>query len=94
MKVDVIGQISQIGDLQVFGENGFKKQEVIIKTVEEYSQFYVIEFTQQKIELLQDLEVGQNVKVTCGLNGREYTNPDNGKYNVFMSLRAWEVTNI
>ena len=42
MKVIVVGQITQIGQVQEFGENGFKKQEVIVKTVEERPNFYQI----------------------------------------------------
>lgn len=89
-KLTLVGQMTQIGEVQEFGENGFKKQEVIIKTVEEFSNFYVVEFTKDKIELLKEFKAGQNVKITCNLKGREYTS-DEGKYNVFMSVNAWKI---
>lgn len=90
MKGTIVGQITQIGEVQEFGENGFKKQEAIIKTVEEFPNFYVVEFTKDKIDLLKEFKVNQNVKITCNLRGREYTS-DEGKYSVFMSVNAWKI---
>lgn len=94
MKVTIIGQLSQIGNEEVFGEKGFRKKEVIVKTVEEYPQFYVVEFAQLNIDLLDGFAEGDNVNITAGLNGREYTNPDTGKYSVFMSLRGWRIEKV
>jgi len=34
MKGVLVGIVSQIGKVEIFGENGFKKQEVIVKTVD------------------------------------------------------------
>ncbi len=87
----IAGQITQIGDLEIFGENGFQKKEIIIKTIAEIPQFYVIEFIASNVVMLQDLQVGDVKKITANLNGREYTNPDTGKYSVFMSLRGWKI---
>jgi len=89
MKVTVVGQITQIGAVQEFGDNGFKKAEVIVKTVEERPNFYMVEFTYDNIDLIKKIQEGDNVKITCGLNGREYKKDD--KYSVFMSLNAWKI---
>lgn len=88
-KLTVVGTITQIGEVQEFGENGFKKQEVIVKTVEERPNFYTVEFTQDNTKLLEASKVGDNVKITCNLRGREYTKDD--KYSVFMSVNAWRI---
>ncbi len=93
MRAIAVGTIAQIGPVEAFGENGFVKQEVVIKTVEEFPQVYNIEFTKGNIELAKDLEVGQNVKITIRISGREYTN-DEGKKTVFHSLNAWKVESI
>lgn len=89
MKVLVIGQVTQIGAVQEYGANGFKKAEVIVKTIEERPNFYVVEFTHDNIDLLKGFNEGDNMKFTCGLNGREYKKDD--KYSVFMSLNAWKI---
>lgn len=91
-KVIVVGAITQIGEVQEFGENGFKKKEVLVKTVEERPNVYTLEFTQDNTKLLQDFKEGDNVKITANLRGREYTKDD--KYSVFMSLNAWKVEKV
>lgn len=93
MKGTVVGQITQIGEVQVFGseEKPFLKRELILKTVEEYPNFYKVEFTQDKTNLLDGFEKGQVVKIKCNLKGREYENQETGKYDVFMGLNAWAI---
>lgn len=88
MTINIIGQLQQIGEVQEFGENGFKKREVIVKTVEERPNFFIVEFAQANTELLKDFKEGDNIKITCSLRGREYTKDD--KYNVYMSLSGWK----
>lgn len=92
-KVTVIGMVTQVGKTEVFGENGFKKRELIIKTIEEYPNFFLVEFVQGNVDLLNGIEVGSNLKISANLNGREYTK-DEGKYMVFMSLRGWKIESV
>lgn len=89
-KLTIVGAISQKGEAQEFGANGFKKMEVIIKTVAEFPNCYTVEFTQDNIKLMDDFKEGDNVKITANLRGREYTN-DKGEYHVFMSVNAWKI---
>lgn len=91
MRVNVIGNVAQIGDLIEVKDN-FVKQEIIVKTVEERPQFYPIEFIQDNTDLVDRLTIGQSVNVTCNLEGREYTK--DGKYNVFIGLKGWKVDNV
>ena len=93
MKGVLVGQITQIGEVNVYGENGFKKQEAILKTVEEYSNYYKVEFTQGNIELTKNLEIGKTVKLTVNVRGREYTS-ESGDYSVFMSINVWKVESV
>ena len=92
-KLNIVGQIAQIGKVEEFGENGFKKQEIIVKTVEERPNFYVVEFTQKNIEKFEGFKLGDNVNATCNLNGREYTSKED-VYSVFMSLNCWKIESI
>lgn len=93
MKGIIVGQVSQIGKVETFGENGFQKRELILQTVEEFPNFYVIEFTKDKMELLDTLKEGQNVKVSCDLRGRKHTNTES-KCRVFMSLNGWRIEDL
>ena len=85
----VVGQIIHIGEEQQITEN-FKKAEVWLKTVEQYPNYYKVEYANGNIELIKNLEVGQNVKIHCNLSGRLYEAQD-GTQDVFMSLRGWKV---
>ena len=70
MNVEIIGVCHHKGEIQTYGENGFKKAEVIIATVEQYSQYYPVELLQHNTDLLDDFEEGKNYKVTCALRGK------------------------
>lgn len=94
MKGTVIGVIQQISEEQIFGDKGFKKKEVIVKTLEEFPSYYKIEFTQDNVKLLEGFNASENVTIQCRLKGREWTNEDNGNYNVFMSLYGLEIKKV
>ena len=85
MAYDLTGKIKLIQDAQTFG-SGFTKREMVV-TVEDgkYPQDINLEFVQDKISLLDNLQVGQQVTVTFDLRGREY----NGRY--FNNLQAWKI---
>lgn len=73
--MEVQGKIKVIGDTQTFGNNGFRKREVVVTTEEQYPQHIMVEFVQDKTDLLNNFQVGQQVKISINLRGREWTNP-------------------
>ena len=88
--MEVQGKIKVIGETQIFGNNGFRKREVVITTEEQYPQSIMIEFVQDKTDLLNNFGVGQNVKVSINLRGREWTNPQ-GEIKYFNSIQGWRI---
>ena len=60
--MEVTGKIKWIDETKTYGNNGFRKREVVITTEEQYPQQILIEFIQDKCELLNNYQVGQNVK--------------------------------
>jgi hypothetical protein len=80
--MEVQGKIKLIDETKTFGNNGFRKRELVITTEEQYPQHIMIEFVQDKTELLNNFQVGQNVKVSINLRGREWTNPQ-GEVKLF-----------
>ncbi|HET8885587.1 MAG TPA: DUF3127 domain-containing protein [Salinimicrobium sp.] len=85
----VVGQITNIGEVQEISES-FKKQDVIVRTVEEYPNHYKIEFANGNVDLLANWEEGANVKISCNVRGKLYTK-ESGESDVFMSLKAWKI---
>ncbi|MDB2471498.1 DUF3127 domain-containing protein [Flavobacteriaceae bacterium] len=88
--MEVQGKIKLIGETQTFGSNGFRKREVVVTTEEQYPQHIMIEFVQDKTDLLNTYQVGQQVKVSINLRGREWTNPQN-EVKYFNSIQGWRI---
>ncbi len=91
--MEVIGKIKMIGDVQTFGSNGFRKREMVLTTDEQYPQMLAIEFIQDKTDLLNSFQVGQDVKVSINLRGREWINPQ-GEAKYFNSIQGWRIENL
>lgn len=85
MAYELSGKVKLIQDPQTFN-SGFTKREMVV-TVEEgkYPQDINLEFVQDKVSLLDALQVGQAVTVTFDIRGREY----NGRY--FNNLQGWKI---
>lgn len=91
--MEVLGKIKMIGETQTFGEKGFRKREVVVTTDEQYPQPIMVEFVQDKTDLLNNFQVGQNVKISINLRGREWINPQ-GETKYFNSIQGWRVENL
>ena len=91
--MEVQGKIKLIGETQTFGNNGFRKREVVITTEEQYPQHLMIEFVQDKTDLLNNYQVGQTVKININLRGREWVNPP-GETKYFNSIQGWRIENL
>ena len=57
--MEVSGKIKVLGDVKTYGDNGFRKREVVITTEEQYPQHLLIEFVQDRCELLDSFNVGE-----------------------------------
>jgi len=88
--MEVTGKIKLIGEVQTFGANGFQKREMVVTTEDQYPQMIMIEFTQDKCELLNTYQVGENVKVSINLRGREWINPQ-GEAKYFNAIQGWKI---
>ena len=79
-----------VGETQTFGSNGFRKREVVVTTEEQYPQHIMVEFVQDKTDLLNNYQVGQHVKISINLRGREWVNPQ-GETKYFNSIQGWRI---
>ena len=91
--MELQGKIKLIGETQTFGANGFRKREVVVTTEEQYPQHIMVEFVQDKTDLLNSYEVGQSVKISINLRGREWVNPQ-GETKYFNSIQGWRIENL
>ncbi len=88
--MEVVGKIKVLDETKTFGANGFRKREVVITTDEQYPQHILIEFTQDKCDVLNSYKAGDEIKVSINLRGREWVNPQ-GETKYFNSIQGWRV---
>ncbi|WP_298494293.1 DUF3127 domain-containing protein [uncultured Algibacter sp.] len=88
--MEVQGRIKMVGETQTFGSNGFRKREIVVTTEEQYPQHIMVEFVQDKTDLLNSYKVGQQVKININLRGREWVNPQ-GETKYFNSIQGWRI---
>jgi len=88
-KMEVLGKIKVLNPIVEVGAT-FKKQELVVATEEQYPQFISINFVQDKCDLLNNYKVGDNVKVSINLRGREWVNPQ-GETKYFNDIQGWRI---
>ena len=88
--MEVTGKIKQIDETKTFGNNGFRKREMVLTTDEQYPQMLLIEFVQDKCDLLNNFSEGQDVRININLRGREWINPQ-GEAKYFNSIQGWRI---
>jgi len=83
--MEVQGELIVIGDTETIGAKGFRKRLAVIKTDEQYPQTIPVEFTQDKVSLLDNFNTGDIVKIGINLRGTEWK----GKY--FANIQGWQI---
>ena len=91
--MEISGKIKWIDEIRTYGSNGFRKKELVITTQEQYPQNILIEFTQEKCELLDKYEIDDNIKIGINIRGREWINPE-GQTKYFNSIQGWRIEKI
>jgi len=87
--MEVLGKIKVLGNTQNV-TSAFTKRELVVATEEQFPQFISINFVQDKCDLLNIYKVGDNVKVSINLRGREWINPQ-GETKYFNDIQGWRV---
>ncbi len=88
--MDISGKLKLINETKEYGTNGFRKREVVVTTEEQYPQDLMIEFIQDKCDLLNSFKVGQSVKIDINLRGREWESPQK-EIKYFNSIQGWRI---
>jgi hypothetical protein len=91
--MELQGTIKMIDETKTYGTNGFRKRELVLTTEEQYPQHILIEFIQDKTDLLNNFEPGQQVRVNINIRGREWTTPQ-GEVKYFNSINGWKIERI
>ncbi|MEC4050203.1 DUF3127 domain-containing protein [Flavobacterium sp. SUN046] len=87
--MEVSGKVKVINAEQQVSAS-FKKRELVVTTDEQYPQHILIEFTQDKCDLLNNYTTGEPVKVSINIRGREWVSPQ-GETKYFNSIQGWRI---
>jgi hypothetical protein len=90
VKMEVSGKIKMLGEAKNVGNGSFLKRELVVTTDEQYPQHILVEFVQDKCDLLNSFNVGEAVKVSINLRGREWVDPQ-GVTKYFNAIQGWRV---
>lgn len=88
--MNVQGKLIQIFQEETVGSNGFRKRDAVVETEEQYPQKILVQFVQDKCDLLNNFSIGQDVVIQINLRGREWTNPE-GEVKYFNTIQGWRI---
>ena len=88
--MEIQGRIKTIFATETVGQNGFQKRDFVITTDGQYPQDIIIQFQQGNCTLLDNLQIGQIVKIHFNLQGREWTSPQ-GEVKYFNTVVGWKI---
>lgn len=92
-QVTISGSIKLVGKTQQVSDKFSKRELVITEPSGQRPQHIPIEFTQDRTALLDSFKPGDEVTVTCYVNGREWTGRD-GVTKYFLSLSGNRIERI
>lgn len=88
--MEISGKLKMIGETLDVGTSGFQKRDCVITTDEQYPQDIIIQFVQDKCNILSNFNVGESVTIGINLRGREWTNPK-GELVYFNTIQGWKI---
>lgn len=90
-KYQATGTVRAIMDTQQISDT-FRKREFAIEIPDgSYSQTVKFQTVQDRTELLDNIEVGQEITVHFNLKGREYTRKSDGATDYWTNLECWRI---
>lgn len=90
--IELHGTVKKIFDTQTFA-SGFQKREMVLLTIEQYPKPILIDFMSEKINLLDNVSEGDEVKIGININGKEWTNQQ-GETKYFNSISGWRLEKV
>ncbi|MDO7873672.1 DUF3127 domain-containing protein [Hymenobacter sp. ASUV-10] len=88
MAYDMTGPLIEIFEEQQVSEK-FRKREFVVELQGQYPEHIKFQLVQDKCALLDNYQIGDEVKVTFALRGRGFNK--NGQMIYFTNLEAWRV---
>ncbi len=85
----VVGQVHLIEPTKTFGQKGFRKRMVVLEqTNGRFTNYLPLEFISDACDSVDQLKVGDNVKVSYRLTGRKWQRDEMSEVKFFLSAEA------
>lgn len=88
--MDITGTLKAKGKTEQVSEKFRKRDFVITDNSSQYPQHITFQLTQDKCDLLDKAQVGDEMKVYFNLRGREWVSKE-GEVKHFNTLEAWKI---
>lgn len=85
MLVEIEGVVESAGETQSFGDKGFRKRTLVIKTDADWGSLFPVDLTKENCDI--DVAEGDSVVVDCYVNGSN----ELWKGRAFLSLTARDI---
>lgn len=94
MGIEIQGRLHAVFETKQVTER-FSKREFVVEVSDnpKYPQLVLFQLTGDRVSVLDDYEVGDQVAVDFSLRGREWTSPK-GEVKYFNSLDAWKLAKV
>jgi hypothetical protein len=87
----VTGQVHLIEPTKSFGQKGFRKRTVVLEQATgRFTNYLPLEFIADSCEMVDNLSVGDTIKVTYRLTGRKWQRDEQSEVKFFLSAEATE----
>mgnify|MGYP002631984312 CR=1 FL=1 len=87
--MEITGRVKAVFETKVISPT-FRKRDLVVTTEEQYPQHILVEFIQDKADLLDSVKEGDSVKVAINIRGREWQSPQ-GETKYFNSIHGWKL---
>lgn len=86
--MEITGKVKKVFNSQTKGNFTFR--EMVITTNEQYPQDIIIQFTQDKVDLLDMYKPNDELKIFINIRGREWVNSE-GEAKYFNTIQGWKI---
>src|SRR5690606_2268071 len=92
--MEINGKVHEVGQIQQISES-YKKRDLVIQYAEnpQFVEYIKFEATQDRVNIFDNLNPGDDVSVSFNLRGRPWTNKE-GVTSYFNSLVAWRINKV
>ncbi len=87
--MEISGKVKEVLAINKVSDK-FQKRDLILTVDGKYPQLISIQFNQDKVDLLKDLNIGADITVQINIRGREWTSPQ-GEVKYFNTIEGWRI---